>query len=318
MVEDSGCRPRRPRPPPGVAARAMRVCSSISRGHPARDRVASSRDTGRVNLAGPVELSDYLYLSSVVDRLAILEVKGRALQSPEYRKVCQTEISRLSAALHALDVPEWSSSATYIALIGIHSSLWNLENRARTHEGTQSFGSEFGKCIQSIRRLNRRRHVIRQEIINSVPCVDSTDLVEVPSGVEGVLDRLAIRIVRLGAEPSGLAHRFAPWFVQLNRLGIHDLKAIPGFERLLCIHRAMTRAWSDIDRSYETRAQFDGRLERAGRSLYLLNDARSEARERIRDAFPAPFWDTKEYTTYTTPEGWSKNQLSWIGDPGTP
>lgn len=263
---------------------------------------------------GTAALKDYLLVSSVVDRLCILNQKKTQIGGHDQQRVMRREEVALESALRAAGYTDWTAWPGCQQLREVHSQLWRLENEVRVAERRRDFGEHFVNMLREIRVSNHRRHELRDGLSGPAGPADPLEMIEVPSGMEGFLDRLAIRVATSGTPEDEVDRKFIPWTQQLADGGLPRAFDLDVFQRLLAIHRRMTAAWAEVDAWHRDRGEPSVVIQ-SGRAIYLLNDARTACRMNIVTRFPSEFWDIKQYEPYPVPLEWSDVDLTWRSGP---
>jgi len=125
---------------------------------------ASDADSSRTAPASP-ELLIPVGPGELFDKITILELKARRIQSEEKRRVVQVELSRLNAIRDEV-FPDLAPKVilSIRALHEVNGRLWDVEDALRRHEMQQDFGASFIHYARSVYELNDRRAALKNEI----------------------------------------------------------------------------------------------------------------------------------------------------------
>jgi hypothetical protein len=178
-------------------------------------------------------------------------------------------------------------------------------------EREQEFGQEFITTVQRIIATNDLRRSGRLELTLRHARDPHDELVPVDSSIDSFLDRLAIRIVQGGVSLVEAREKLQPWFLQLESAGLEDTVWSESFARLILLHEQMTRTWADLRTAVGRLPSGRSSFVAAGRSIYLLNDSRTDIRRLLREGRACLFWDVKEYVTYPFPLEWCATHFAW-------
>jgi Family of unknown function (DUF6165) len=103
-------------------------------------------------------------VGELLDKIAILELKERAIADPAKR----ANVLRERAALDAVRRREVASSpeleALYGELQGVNRELWEIEDSLRDHERGGSFDDRFVALARRVYQLNDRRALVKRRI----------------------------------------------------------------------------------------------------------------------------------------------------------
>lgn len=99
----------------------------------------------------------------LVDKLTILEIKERRLNSPAAVANVRRELVALNEALRALHPPA-AFAGLKQDLAAVNESLWEIEDRIRTKEAANVFDAEFVELARAVYRHNDKRAALKREI----------------------------------------------------------------------------------------------------------------------------------------------------------
>ena len=100
----------------------------------------------------------------LLDKVAILEIKGRRLRAPDAVAHTDAELAALRPALAMLDPPPAGLAELRAALSAVNLRLWTIEDRLREKEAAGEFGPEFVALARSVYRENDERGRIKRAI----------------------------------------------------------------------------------------------------------------------------------------------------------
>ena len=98
----------------------------------------------------------------LVDKITILQIKLRKIESAEKRINIQKEFDLLHQKMSVIGVAE--SSETFQRLLTINQRLWDIEDQIRIKESKKEFDSEFIELARSVYFENDKRAAIKREI----------------------------------------------------------------------------------------------------------------------------------------------------------
>ena len=98
----------------------------------------------------------------LVDKITILQIKLRKIESAEKRINIQKEFDLLNQKMSVIGVAE--SSETFQRLLTINQRLWDIEDQIRIKESKKEFDSEFIELARSVYFENDKRAAIKREI----------------------------------------------------------------------------------------------------------------------------------------------------------
>jgi len=98
----------------------------------------------------------------LVDKITILQIKLRKIESDEKRANIQKEFDLLHQKMAAIGVTE--ESETYQRLLTINQRLWEIEDQIRIKESKKEFDSKFIELARSVYFENDKRAAIKREI----------------------------------------------------------------------------------------------------------------------------------------------------------
>lgn len=252
-------------------------------------------------------IQDILRAGAVLDRLCVLSVKQRELRSAEARRVSAIEDAYLRAELDVASLSRGLFPHLVDELFAVHVELWRLENAVRLIEAAGADEAEVVAVGLSIVKRNRERRRLRERLEKAyLEARPSDEYLSFTVGLDGYLDRLAIRVVRGGLNDPVVTQLLS----HLNReTGIVATNTAL-FVRLCAVHKTMTRNRDVVD-ELALVADTPKELSFALRSMYLLNDERVRLLSEVRRLFPFEWWDCKEYVAYDPPSEWLLGELTW-------
>jgi len=112
-----------------------------------------------MNTAPTVEVS----WGELVDKLTILEIKERRLNSPDAVTNVRRELAALNKVLGALRPPD-GFAALKQGLTAVNESLWEIEDKIRAKEAASAFDREFIELARSVYFNNDKRAALKREI----------------------------------------------------------------------------------------------------------------------------------------------------------
>ncbi|WP_433615397.1 hypothetical protein ACQP2P_11460 [Dactylosporangium sp. CA-139114] len=252
-------------------------------------------------MTGDRSLPTYLTPGTLLDRLAILELKLERVRDLEARRVAERELAGLSAA--------WANTGVSTdagPLRTINSELWDLENEIRRCEREKRFDESFVDAVQRIQWLNSERADARATVNAAFPM----ELVEAEVGLDSYADQIAIGQVRSARSKAssdiGWETLRDIWF----GYGIEDVFSSTRFGEL---RHANWRLWTvkdEVQRFLSSDALSPAAVA-AYRSIYLVNDARCRLKRALAIDLRSAFYEVKSYTPYEPPANWDATQLSF-------
>jgi Family of unknown function (DUF6165) len=100
----------------------------------------------------------------LIDKITILEIKEQRLLSKQSITNVRNELAALrSVAYHAL-AEQKDVAALRKQLKSVNETLWDIEDRIRAKEATQSFDQEFIQLARSVYLNNDRRGDLKRRI----------------------------------------------------------------------------------------------------------------------------------------------------------
>ncbi len=99
----------------------------------------------------------------LVDKLTILEIKERRLNSPAAVANVKRERAALNEALQTLQPPAGLMPLKQ-DLVKINESLWEIEDRIRAKEAAGAFDDEFVELARAVYLNNDKRATLKREI----------------------------------------------------------------------------------------------------------------------------------------------------------
>jgi len=98
------------------------------------------------------------------DKISILQIKSERVRSADAQKNIRAELDQLNAiAAQRLDGDDKLQAACG-RLKAINAKLWEIEDRIRDKERTQSFDADFIALARSVYHSNDERAAIKREI----------------------------------------------------------------------------------------------------------------------------------------------------------
>lgn len=100
----------------------------------------------------------------LIDKIAILEIKGERIQDPKKRRNVQIEYEALKSARDVAIEASPDLSRHAADLKTVNEELWDLEDRIRACENEKKFGRDFVELARAIYITNDRRASIKRAI----------------------------------------------------------------------------------------------------------------------------------------------------------
>jgi tetratricopeptide (TPR) repeat protein len=100
----------------------------------------------------------------LIDKITILEIKGRRFQDADKLKHVQIERELLRAALDRAIVPSDELTAVMAELQSVNEALWQIEEDIRDRDRAGDFGPQFVALAQSVYRTNDHRAALKRRI----------------------------------------------------------------------------------------------------------------------------------------------------------
>jgi len=100
----------------------------------------------------------------LLDKISILQIKSERVRSAEAQNNIRAELEQLNAIAAKLLAGDARLQAACVRLKAINETLWEIEDRIRDKERTQSFDADFVALARSVYRTNDERSAIKREI----------------------------------------------------------------------------------------------------------------------------------------------------------
>lgn len=97
----------------------------------------------------------------IIDKLTIIEIKLQRIKDEKKLINIRKEFILLNEA--AKKIIE-KSDPLYKKLLGVNSSLWDIEDQCRDYERNKDFGDEFIHTVRQVYLYNDERSRIKKEI----------------------------------------------------------------------------------------------------------------------------------------------------------
>jgi hypothetical protein len=198
--------------------------------------------------------------------------------------------------------------ADFAELHELNLRIWDYEAEFRNCEATGRFAG-LPETLRAAHEVNEVRAAVRKRVTAQTVAEHDVEVIEVAGGLDAFADRIAITEViqaRVGRGAEAAEARRTLWLES----GLPDIFCGDDFRRL---HLANDRLW-DVKRTLDAwlyRGDFGVDPLSMARALYLVNDARCQAKIQIGRVCGSPFWETKKYPVYTTPPEWDASELRW-------
>ena len=99
-----------------------------------------------------------------LDKLTILEIKAERITDPTKLANVRHELEQLRATWAAAPLAGHDVAGLVAELKAVNRTLWDIEDRVRSHEAEQRFDSEFVELARSVYRNNDRRATLKREL----------------------------------------------------------------------------------------------------------------------------------------------------------
>jgi predicted nucleic acid-binding Zn-ribbon protein len=99
----------------------------------------------------------------LIDKLTILEIKERRLNSPAAVANVRRELAALNEVLRALHPPAEFAGLKQ-GLAAVNESLWEIEDKIRAKEAANVFDGAFVELARAVYRHNDKRAALKREI----------------------------------------------------------------------------------------------------------------------------------------------------------
>ncbi len=103
-------------------------------------------------------------IGEFLDKLAILEIKDQRIRDPAKLANVRRELQALRAAWATSPHAATDVRADYASLKAINERLWEIEDRIRAKEASDSFDGEFVELARSVYRSNDERAAVKRRI----------------------------------------------------------------------------------------------------------------------------------------------------------
>lgn len=99
-----------------------------------------------------------------LDKLSILEIKAERIKDPAKLANIHRELGVLRETWNASPYFGQDIATEYAELKTVNESLWDIEDRIRDQERTQSFGEHFIELARAVYLTNDRRAEIKRTL----------------------------------------------------------------------------------------------------------------------------------------------------------
>ena len=103
-------------------------------------------------------------IGELVDKITILEIKNERLTRPEALDNVRRELGLLNESLAALGLDQGTLAPLRAALKAINEKLWDIEDRIRVKEASQTFDAGFIELARSVYRCNDERAALKRQV----------------------------------------------------------------------------------------------------------------------------------------------------------
>ena len=100
----------------------------------------------------------------LVDKLTILEIKGKLITESDKLYEVKKEFKKLSATFKILLESNSLVQKYYDELLFINTELWQIEDEIRECEKNNDFGDNFIKLARSVYKTNDQRFHLKNDI----------------------------------------------------------------------------------------------------------------------------------------------------------
>jgi len=254
-------------------------------------------------------LPDFRGAGDLADRLTIVQHKVQQHDDAEKRRICQLEADSLEEAWQNAKLTDLRRIDGFSRLRDLNARIWEFENAFRVCEQNQDI-ARLPQIMCEAHGLNETRTKIRNGLTAWIDREYGVDLIEIRSGLDAFADRVAIaQIIDTRTRPAETG-TWRQWREVWLASGLPDIFDGPEFRRL---HLANDRLW-DVKRAMDAwlfHDQWGDHPVAVARSLYLINDARCQAKVHIASWLGSAFWETKKYPPYQVPVSWDDTRLRW-------
>lgn len=110
------------------------------------------------------EISVPVSFGELLDKIAILEIKGERMRDPAKLENVRRELAALQATWRAHPASAQDIGALRAALKAVNERLWVIEDDIRAKEKAQAFDAEFIRLARSVYFENDERADIKKRI----------------------------------------------------------------------------------------------------------------------------------------------------------
>ena len=110
------------------------------------------------------QVSVAVSIGELVDKITILEIKNERLTRPEALDNVRRELGLLNESLTALALEQATMAPLRKALKAINEKLWDIEDRIRVKEASQTFDADFIELARSVYRCNDERAALKRQV----------------------------------------------------------------------------------------------------------------------------------------------------------
>jgi len=103
-------------------------------------------------------------VGELIDKIAILEIKGRRIDDPDKLANVRHELALLTAKLGTAGLDRVALAPLEAELAAVNEKLWDVEDEIRLCEKAGDFGERFVALARAVYRANDRRAAIKREI----------------------------------------------------------------------------------------------------------------------------------------------------------
>ncbi|MEZ5841367.1 MAG: DUF6165 family protein [Hyphomicrobiales bacterium] len=103
-------------------------------------------------------------VGELIDKLAILEIKGERIEDADKRDNVERERAELQAVLDGLGLETDALEIFRAGLRGVNEQLWEIEDEIRLCEKAGDFGPRFIELARAVYKTNDRRADLKREI----------------------------------------------------------------------------------------------------------------------------------------------------------
>jgi len=99
-----------------------------------------------------------------LDKLTIIEIKAERIADPAKLANVRRELDQLRAIWAASPLAGHDVTRLVAELKAVNVTLWEIEDRIRSHEAEQRFDGGFVELARSVYRTNDRRAALKREL----------------------------------------------------------------------------------------------------------------------------------------------------------